>query len=129
MGALDDGAGMKRPAQELRRVAMTAYITPSRINAWRASRREGDKFTVQQLARLADRGLDPDTVEVLEVRSTASMQEWCWPANEHAPVFIFECPVVGHRGERVMVIAPAGMTKLVWPDGSITRAQARRRGW
>ena len=117
----------RKPSAELRRVAFTAYMTPSNIDPWRASRAEGDKFTGEQLRALERLRLDAETVDIVEVRSSVSMREYWWPTTESAPVLILECPIIGQVRDRLKVISPAGMTKLVYPNGSITRRRAGDR--
>jgi len=102
-----------------------AYITPSNINPWRGGRAEGARWTRSQLRQLEARGIDPAGAEGMMVRSVATERDMWWPKTELAPVFVFECPVLGRRADgRVRVISPAGMVKLVNADGSI-RSESR----
>jgi hypothetical protein len=110
-------------------------IAPSNINPWRMIRRAGDLFSIAQLVAMPSYNLDPATCDYVVVRSPVSMAEFYWPASQPAPVYLCPCPIIPTAtGEpradgRVLVIAPAGMKKLVWPDGSITRPRANKRSW
>ena len=104
----------------------TAHVTPSSINPWRGVRRPDQCFTNAQLAAMRREALDPHLVETIVVRSPATHRDMWWPAEDPTPVYLCPCPVIGRRGgERVHVIAPAGLAEWVWSNGSITKARGR----
>ncbi|QUT07968.1 hypothetical protein KFK14_11585 [Sphingobium phenoxybenzoativorans] len=97
-------------------------ITPSNQGFWEGSIREGDRFTNEQMHSMIVYGLVPGEVETLVVTRPATARELWWPTGTPAPVFEFECPVLGLRKDgKVKVISPSGLAKWVWPDGAITR--------
>jgi hypothetical protein len=102
----------------------TVHITPSNINPWRGVRRPESRYTQDQLRMLHSRGDDPDTVEDVIVRQSASRRERWWP-GPNAPVFLMPCPVIQRRrsGEQLLVITPAGHRKWVYADGAITKGK------
>lgn len=108
-----------------------AKITPSNPSPWygsipgaerhSGSMRGGTRFTTEQQAAIVQRGLSTADVPAMVVRRRATMAEAWWPQGSPAPLYEFECPIVGHRADgRRLVITPAGMAKLVQCDGWIT---------
>lgn len=99
-------------------------IVPSKPNPWRSSKAPGARFTHVQLSVMERAGMDPNTVETVRCRSTATIREYYWPETSMAPVFVFECPVLEHRpnGFR-LVIAPAGDRKIVHESGRLKKGQ------
>jgi hypothetical protein len=78
----------------------------------------GEPFTAQQIATLRDMGLNPETVERILVKRNAKFDEATWNIGQVPPQFHMECPIVGRRrGGNITVIAPAGWTVDVNPDG------------
>lgn len=77
----------------------------------------GDRFTLEQQRELMKRGGDVPTAPALLVKRQASATELYFPAGQLPPVYAFECPIVGKRGEKIQVIAPNGDLKLVAADG------------
>ena len=119
----------KPPVHELRRIKWTGYVTPSNIDSWLVTRAEGDKFSEKQLYWMRAWGIDPEAVEVVEVRRTLSINE-LWRPFTHGPyVLLLECPVLGpvRADGRVQVLSPAGHKKLVYTDGAITRRKPWRQ--
>lgn len=101
-------------------------ITPSRVEYWAGTMEDGDRFTAEQARAMDAMAIDPDTVETITVRRPATARELWWPCTEKAPLFEFNCPVIGplRADGRVKVISPSGVPKLVFQDGWITK---RRR--
>lgn len=102
-------------------------IAPSRSYPWYGSWRAGRRFTAEQSRDLDKRGIADEAVETILVKRQATHQEMWWPINELPPVFAFDCPVIGHRGDRLKVIAPSGAAKLVQADGWAHRPYRRLR--
>ncbi|MBB4154136.1 hypothetical protein GGQ80_002046 [Sphingomonas jinjuensis] len=87
----------------------------------------GQRFTLEQQRELMTRGGDVPTAPTLVVKRQAEWNELWWPLGSLPPVFAFECPIVGRRGDRVKVIAPSGVVKLVAEDGWAHRPYRRAR--
>lgn len=94
-----------------------AKWTPSAPFLWYGSIVEGERFTQEQHAQLIRRGLSAADVPTMTVKRQAKREEHYWPFTELPPVFAFECPIIGKRGDKVKVIAPNGDAKLVAADG------------
>lgn len=113
----------KAPPRELE-LPEVAYITPSKHNSWRGAKTPGARFTHRQMAAMEAAGIDPDTVETVRCRSTASPRELYWPTTEANPVYVFECPVIEHLANGFRrVIAPAGDRRIVHESGRLKRGQ------
>lgn len=110
--------------QQLRR---GATITPSAINPWYGNWAEGSLYTRQQLHQLKMLGLDPDTVDHLDVHVKVTAKEAWWPTTKTTPIRRIPCPVVGHRLDRIKVVSPAGHVKLVYAGGHIVRPKPQRQ--
>lgn len=120
-------APMRQPAQIL--------ITPSSPCDWYGGWDADGRMTWQQRGALERGGLDPAAVEWITVRRNATMAEMWWPTGYPAPVFEMPCPVIQRLADgRVKIVSPAGINRIVQPDGWITRrqswanAQQERRG-
>ena len=100
----------------------TMHFTPSRHNPWRSPKATGARFTYHQLRVMEGLGMDPATVEVVTCRSKATQREFWIPLNTEAPVYVFDCPIIGERpnGRRI-VIAPAGDRKIIHESGRLDR--------
>ena len=104
-------------------------INPSRAYPWYGTAGEGERFTAEQRAALTQHGEDPETIEAITVRRSATTTEMAWPYDMAAPVFEFECPVVQRLTDgRVKVIAPSGENKIVLGDGWVRRPR-KATGW
>jgi hypothetical protein len=104
------------------------HVIPSKPNAWYGTIVEGERFTRQQLAALARRGIDPATVDAITVTRNATIREMYWPLGSLPPVYQFECPVLGRQPDRrIRIIAPIGDEKLVYSDGWPTPPPIKRR--
>lgn len=97
------------------------YVTPSKINPWRAARTEGEQFTSPQRMKMFALAIDPERVEHVRVRSKVSWREMWWPDGTPNPVYVFDCPIVERKGRKLKVITPAGMLGWVYVDGTISR--------
>ncbi len=114
------------------------HITPSKPNPWYGTIVPGEKFTAEQMAELAARRLS--CVEMITVRREATDREMYWPIGAWAPVYAFDCPVIGQRVEkftidgrqitlaRPKVIAPNGEAKLIRADGWVRRPSRSPKG-
>lgn len=101
----------------LGRMPERVLIVPSKRQPWYGAWEPGARLSIAQLDELRRRGIDPDTVEVMEVRREATHAEYYIPIHTWPPVFAFECPVIGQYGDRVRVIAPDGGVSLIRRDG------------
>ncbi|MDO7841112.1 hypothetical protein [Sphingomonas immobilis] len=101
-------------------------ITPSASQPWYGWCDEGQRFTRAQLHGMKHRGIDPETVEAITVKRSATSREMWWPTNQAAPVFEFDCPVMSRRRDgRLNIMAPSGEIKPVEADGWVKRPKAR----
>jgi hypothetical protein len=114
-------------SEQEKRLRGAYYVTPSNINVWFGSWREGRLLTAQQERKLCALLLDPATVDTMEVQVVASAREWSWDGREKAPVRLITCPIIGRGAERIRVIAPHGEVKLVYPGGHLTRPRPPRK--
>ncbi|WP_174298152.1 hypothetical protein [Sphingomonas bacterium] len=87
----------------------------------------GERYTAQQQAEGRRRGVDLIDGPSLLVKRQATAEEMWWPAATLPPVFAFECPVIGKRGDRITIIAPNGDGKLVQADGWAHRPYRKPR--
>lgn len=92
-------------------------IVPSKPNPWYGSFQDGRRFSAEQERELLKRGRDVLTAPALLVKRQATHDEHYWPVGTLPPVFAFEAPIIGKRGDKVKVIAPSGDAKLVAADG------------
>lgn len=100
-------------------------IKPSDVNIWQGVRKEDQRYTMGQLARMREKGIDPDTVEDVVVRRKVSHDEMWWPTFSPTPTFLMPCPILERRGDgsQCHVISPYGATAWVYSDGSITKGR------
>lgn len=103
------------------------HVTPSNINAWRDVRAADQRYSRQQLAELRRLGLHPDHVRDVIVRDKVSIREMWWPSGSPTPVYLLPCPILEGEGrQNLTVLSPAGIRKIVQPDGTKGRAKGRR---
>lgn len=105
-----------------------AQITPSNWSPWYGSIIPDDPLTTQQRADLDKRRLPQDQPRMLVYRQASSREMW-WPDGGPPPVFEFECPIIGHRLDKVRIIAPSGEAKLVQGDGWVSRPHRLNRNY
>jgi hypothetical protein len=114
-------------AEQEKSLRAAYYITPSNLNPWFGSWRDGHVLTGQQVRKLRALLLDPDTVDTMEVQVAARSREWVWGATEKAPIRLITCPIIGRGAERIRVIAPHGEVVLVYPGGHLRRPRTPRK--
>jgi hypothetical protein len=100
-------------------------ITPSAPCDWYGGWDADQRMTWQQRATLGRLGFDPEKVEWITVRRRAVMAEMWWPEGQAAPVFEMPCPIIQRRADGcIKIISPAGVNRVVQPDGWITKRQS-----
>jgi len=123
------------PEEEATYRTATGKITPSRASEqhWDGQWREGEVFSVGQLYELAVMGIDPKTVDRLDVIAPGDPNRLYltrpWALSYRQVIYFYRrltCPIIGTKGDRVHVITPAGHRKFVYPNGEISRPRNRR---
>lgn len=92
-------------------------ISPSKIDPWSGSRKEGERFTEQQKARAADLGIDLETCETIPINRPIPAREIWWPLGSPQPVDVYHCPVLQRGRHAIKVLTPRGFQKWVKIDG------------
>lgn len=105
-------------------------ITPSRApSPWPGKWDEGACYSRQQLAAMTRLGLDPDAVEAIRVKRSASSAETWFPTGDYAPVHEYDCPILSRRKDgKLQILGPAGVPATVAADGWVKRPK-EHRGW
>jgi hypothetical protein len=103
-------------------------VTPSKApSPWIGTWGPGARYSHEQLHTMVVRGLNPETAEAIRVKRKAVSSETWWPTGP-APVHEYDCPIIQRRADgRLTVLAPAGITTLVFADG--WARQPKKRKW
>ncbi len=114
------------PGPNEHRLLASFQVAPSNMSAWLWSLRPGATWTDMQLKAahfLNVRIADCDSVAA---RIPAPREVLSIPAGSPPQFFVHPCPIIGREGNRVRVISPAGVEKLIYPNGTITKPRARK---